>query len=295
MGADRIAGNDGPPRSYTASELERETGFDRRTIAYYVQEALLPKVGRRGPRTRYPKLARDRLLFIKKVREEEEAGGLGPVSLGDMREIFNRVPREVIADVADGREPLRLVAVAGVGGASRREEQHAGFERRRETLKRRLAARQARPSYEAMPAYDAMPGEFEERRVPLPNPASVRHSPAPPQESEECYAAPDPEGVMYSRVPPQESEERLGPSALSREPAGSVAGAAQEETELGEALAALQEVARRRRHHASARPIDTWFQIMISPDIALSVRGAGDDEAVLMEMVKQNLQRLITR
>ena len=40
--------------SYTARELEEETGFDRRTIAYYVQEGLLPRVGRRGPRTRYP-------------------------------------------------------------------------------------------------------------------------------------------------------------------------------------------------------------------------------------------------
>lgn len=286
MGADRIAGNDGPPRSYTASELERETGFDRRTIAYYVQEELLPKVGRRGPRTRYPKLARDRLLFIKKVREEEEAGGLGPVSLGDMREIFNRVPREVIADVADGREPLRLVAVAGAGVASRREEQPAGFERRRETLKRRLAARQARPSYEAMPAYDAMPGEVEERYAdPAPDQEGVMYCRAP---------LPNPESVGDSPVPSQESEERLGPSALSREPAASGAGAAQEEAELGEALAALQEIARRRRH-ASSRPIDTWFQIMISPDIALSVRGAGDEEAVLMEMVKQNLRRLITR
>ena len=277
MGADRIAGNDGPPRSYTASELERETGFDRRTIAYYVQEALLPKVGRRGPRTRYPKLARDRLLFIKKVREEEEAGGLGPVSLGDMREIFNRVPREVIADVADGREPLRLVAVAGVGGASRREEPPAGFERRRETLKRRLAARQVRPSYEAMP------GEVEERYA----------DPAPDQEGVYSRARlPNPMSVRHSPVPSQESEERLGPSALSREPAASVAGAAQEETELGEALAALQEVARRRRH-ASSRPIDTWFQIMISPDIALSVRGAGDDEAGLMERVRQGLRQLL--
>ena len=291
MSADRIAGNNGPPRSYTASELERETGFDRRTIAYYVQEALLPKVGRRGPRTRYPKLARDRLLFIKKVREEEEAGGLGPVSLSDMREIFNRVPLEVIADVADGREPLRMVAVAGVGEAHHREEQPAGFERRRETLKRRLAARQARHSYD-MPAYDAMPGN------------------AMPGEFEERYAdpAPDPEGVMYCRVPPQESEERLALSAFSvpertsagrspdspREPAASSAMAAQEETELGEALAELQEVARRRRQ-ASSRPIDTWFQITLSPDITLSVRGAGDEEAGLMERVRQSLQRLIFR
>ena len=289
MGADRITGNDGPPRSYTASELERETGFDRRTIAYYVQEELLPKVGRRGPRTRYPKLARDRLLFIKKVREEEEAGGVGPVSLSDMREIFNCVPLEVIADVADGREPLRIVALAGVGGASRRTEQPVGFERRRETLKRRLAARQARHSYD-MPAYD-MPGEVE----------------GP-------YADPDPEGVMYSRVPPQESEESLASSAFSAlerapascspdsprepasswEPAGSSAGAAQEETELGEALAELQEIARRRRQ-ASSRPIDTWSQITISPDITLSVRGAGDAEAGLMERVRRSLRRLIFR
>ena len=285
MSADRIAGNDGPPRSYTALELERETGFDRRTIAYYVQEALLPKVGRRGPRTRYPKLARDRLLFIKKVREEEEAGGVEPVSLSDMREIFNRVPLEVIADVADGREPLRIVALAGVGGAHHREEQPAGFERRRETLKRRLAARQARHSYD-MPG-NAMPGEFEE---PYADPA------------------PNPEGVMYCRVPPQESEERLALSAFSapertsagrsadspREPAASSAMAAQEETELGDALAELQEVAH-RRCQASSRPIDTWFQITISPDITLSVRGARDEDAGLMERVRQSLRRLIFR
>lgn len=283
MSADRIAGNNGPPRSYTASELECETGFDRRTIAYYVQEALLPKVGRRGPRTRYPKLARDRLLFIKKVREEEEAGGVGPVSLSDMREIFNRVPLEVIADVADGREPLRIVALAGVGGAHHRTEQPAGFERRRETLKRRLAARQARHSYD-MPG-NAMSGEFEE---PYADPA------------------PDPEGVMYCRVPPQESEECLALSA-SAEPECAPAGRSadsprdpapswetKEETELGDALAELQEVAR-RRCQASSRPIDTWFQITISPDITLSVRGAGDEDAGLMERVRQSLRRLIFR
>lgn len=283
MGTDQITGNDESPRSYTASELERETGFDRRTIAYYVQEELLPKVGRRGPRTRYPKLARDRLLFIKKVREEEKAGGLRPVSLRDMREIFNRVPLEVIADVADGREPLRIVVLAGAGAAYRWEEQPVGFEQRRETLKRRLAARQARRS-PAMPAsaYD-MPGEVE----------------GP-------YADPNPEGVMYCRPPLQESEERPASSA-SPEPEGAPAGSSpdsprepapsretEEETELGDALAELQEVARYRRQ-ASSRPIDTWFQITISPDITLSVRGAGDEEAGLMERVRQSLRQLIAR
>lgn len=90
------------PPSYTAQELEEETGFDRRTIAYYVQEGLLPRVGRRGPRTRYPRLVRDRLLFIRRVREAEEAGEVSAVSLSDMRTVFERVPPALIAKVADG-------------------------------------------------------------------------------------------------------------------------------------------------------------------------------------------------
>lgn len=89
--------------SYTVAELVEETGFDRRTIAYYVQEGLLPKVGRRGPRTRYPRLVRDRLLFIRSVREAEEAGSVGAVSLSELRGIFERLGPALIARVADGR------------------------------------------------------------------------------------------------------------------------------------------------------------------------------------------------
>ena len=94
-------------RSFTAEELERETGFDRRTIAYYVQEGLIPRVGRRGPRTRYPKLVRDRLLFIRRVREAEEAGEIGPVSLRQLRDLFEGVSSGLIERVAEGRFPVR--------------------------------------------------------------------------------------------------------------------------------------------------------------------------------------------
>ena len=62
------------PRTYTLDEIEERTGFDKRTIAYYVQEDVLPKVGRRGPRTRYPQLFLDRLLFIKRVRDLQDTG-----------------------------------------------------------------------------------------------------------------------------------------------------------------------------------------------------------------------------
>ena len=93
-------------RSFTTEELEQATGFDRRTIAYYVQMGLIPRVGRRGPRTRYPKLVMDRLLCIRRVREAEEAGEIEPVSLGAMRSTFDRVAAELIARVADGQTPV---------------------------------------------------------------------------------------------------------------------------------------------------------------------------------------------
>ncbi|MDE2878942.1 MerR family transcriptional regulator [Candidatus Palauibacter soopunensis] len=90
-------------RSYTARELEEETGFSRRTIAYYVQVGLLPRVGRRGPKTRYPKLVRDRLLFIRRVREAEGAGRVPATALREIGAVFEGSSPELITGVADGR------------------------------------------------------------------------------------------------------------------------------------------------------------------------------------------------
>ena len=106
-------------QGYTTAELQRETGFDRRTIAYYVHEGLLPKVGRRGSRTRYPKLVRDRLLFIRAVREAEQRGTVAPVSLRDLREIFQQAPPELISRVADGRTSVTPEVVAGTSPSFR--------------------------------------------------------------------------------------------------------------------------------------------------------------------------------
>ena len=92
-------------KSYTANELERESGFDRRTIAYYVQEGLLPKVGRRGRRTRYPQLFLDRLLLIRRVRAAEDEGVVSPVTLSDLGTFFAQVPAGLVAEVAAGRIP----------------------------------------------------------------------------------------------------------------------------------------------------------------------------------------------
>ena len=100
-------------RSYTARELEEETGFSRRTIAYYVQVGLLPRVGRRGPKTRYPKLVRDRLLFVRRVREAEGAGTVPATPLREIGAVFEGSSPELIAGVADGRIAVTADLLSG--------------------------------------------------------------------------------------------------------------------------------------------------------------------------------------
>ncbi len=99
------------PATYTLDEIEELTGFEKRTVSYYVQQKLLPKVGRRGAKTRYPRLFVDRLLFIKVIRERQDRGEIGSLTLSEIREILDRSPVETIADVVAGREPLDAVDV----------------------------------------------------------------------------------------------------------------------------------------------------------------------------------------
>lgn len=152
--------------SYTARELEEETGFDRRTIAYYVQEGLLPRVGRRGPRTRYPGLVRDRLLFIRRVREAEEAGEVSAVSLSDMRVVFERVSPGLIARVADGEIAVTPELVERASTAFRLPEM------RRAVMARRVMAREGRAEEPRLHAPVASPpppdAPVHEESVPAP-------------------------------------------------------------------------------------------------------------------------------
>ena len=101
---------------YTAEELERDTGFDRRTIAYYVQLGLLPRIGRRGRQSRYPETVRDRLLFMRRLRAAERAGEVEPIALRDLQRLFEDLAREVVTRVADGRVPVQDIVRGAAPG-----------------------------------------------------------------------------------------------------------------------------------------------------------------------------------
>ncbi len=82
------------PRVFTMRQLVKESHFDKRTIAYYVQEKLLPRVGRRGPRTRYSEEFLDRLMFIRRIRDLQDSGRLRAVTLSEIREVMQRLSME---------------------------------------------------------------------------------------------------------------------------------------------------------------------------------------------------------
>lgn len=253
--------------SYTARELERESGFDRRTIAYYVQEGLLPKVGRRGPRTRYPQLFLDRLLFIRRVRNAEEEGTVPPLSLRDLRDAFERIPASIIARVAAEtiavtpelvsspttafRLPRMVVrdAVEGPSGPAAH-------------LRRRASARLER---------------MESSLLEMEEPAAME-APAFPMEMEpgdaDVAAAPVPrlEGPYDSVREEDEYDARF----------------------LARLLAEAERIGGRRRG-TSRRPVENWSRTRVSPNIEIAVRGLAAEERSLMDSVRRVMRRLIER
>lgn len=254
--------------SYTAAELQRETGFDRRTIAYYVHEGLLPKVGRRGSRTRYPKLIRDRLLFVRAVREAEQRGTVAPVSLRDLREIFEQAPAALISAVADGRTSVTPEVVTGISPSFR-------------SLARRRAAIEDRwgPVREDRDRADS-PRRLADSNVHKPgkddselSEAPYRRDTHPEDEGNRRATDGDASASSYRR-------ERVEDSELSPQ------------SELGELLSALQEIAKGHSNPSSA--MDRWLQAEVSPDITLSVRGLNDGAAPLLEQAVHCLRRLMS-
>ena len=254
-------------QGYTTAELQRETGFDRRTIAYYVHEGLLPKVGRRGSRTRYPKLVRDRLLFVRAVREAEQRGTVAPVSLRDLREIFEQAPPELISRVADGRTSVTPEVVAGTSPSFR------PLARRRSAIEDRWGpVREDRTRF-GSPRRLADSSFHEPRQADLESPEAHDCPDSGPEDLGNRRATVDDgSDVSYQR-------KQVGDSELSRE------------SELGELLATLQESADHRGHPSPA--MDRWLQMQVSPEITLSVRGITDEAAPLLERAVHCLRRLM--
>lgn len=94
--------------THSIEDLEKLTGFDRRKIAYYRQKELLPKIGRLGPKTRYPSQFLYRLLFIKRLQDMRDEGLAPDLTLDEIRGLLETIDEQTIKRVALNEEDLKV-------------------------------------------------------------------------------------------------------------------------------------------------------------------------------------------
>jgi DNA-binding transcriptional MerR regulator len=276
-------------KTYSIDEIEEQSGFDRRTIAYYVQQGLLPKVGRRGPRTRYSQLFLNRLQFIKKIRGLQDQGAMGTMTLADFRDLFRSVPEETIAGVIEGREPVPTIG------------QESGFEAPAMASpleRRRLIARKIE-NLRSTAVDEGLAAPLASQGMPM-DPAQEASAEAEVEETfaERSYKAlPDEPVEAAARETPSGEHHRLTLDALEREPDAPVpdrmiAPPPATEDELRDALARLNAVVR-RQPRAYLRTTETWTRARVTEELSLSARGLDDRHLPLLERVAQILRRLM--
>ncbi len=273
-------------RSYSVAELSRHTGFDRRTIVYYIQQGLIERPGRRGPNTRYPAETLARLQFIRGVKELQQRGELMNVTLADMR-------RAILAQDAAGLqglldrdlpvaevEPLLAVALVPAASASAVA----------------TAPPPASPPPEPAPANGetapgakpADPPPRERRAFGLAD-ANVRQRFAP---GGPRPAAPEASPADLSPPPaPVAPPRAAAPSPSTPVPARSPADAG--DTDLGSLLRELEIRPAMSGRRLLPGAAEQWTEIPITSRVYLSVRGLSAEDAPLADATARALKRLL--
>lgn len=262
-------------RSYSIAELERATGFDRRTIVYYMQSGLVPRPGRRGPKTRYPGEAMVRLRFLRGVKDLQERGELLNFTLADVRQALEQTGIARIAELVEQQMPVSDIApllTAPVASPERTPESAA-------------------PPVVAAPAADPVAGTpeparapaapFRERRAFGLADANVRQRFAPAPSALGTAAPAD------GALPPTTGEPMPPTGApLATSPVPDLA-------ELSRLLRELELRPAMSGRRLAPGAAEQWTEIPITSRIYLSVRGLGAEDAALADSVARALKRVL--
>ena len=274
--------------TYTLDEIVERTGFDKRTTSYYVQKGLLPKVGRRGPKTRYPQVFLDRLMFIKMIREQQDRGEIGNLTLANIRDLLDQVRPETIADMVNGRDSLRKIDALSAA--------------------KEMAppANTADTSDQPTRSDQQFVDEFSDVIEVLINDMWVDSGPA------EADGEPPSPPVQQAEAPPAE------PEVVEEEPAeppadnspkhneydGAMAAGGtddakprdgfpkfDEDDRLGWALANLQRAVDTPRRNRGTT--ESWHRARITPELTISARNLRDHDAHRLDAVARMLKQLL--
>lgn len=266
-------------RSYSLGELVEATGFDRRTIVYYIQSGLIPKVGRRGPHTRYPEECLTRLRFIKGVKQLQAEGRLLTATLAEMRRALTARDAAEIGDLLDRHLPAEEVAALFTADSPAPPDARA-------------------PTTEPVAAFAA----------PTPKPADPARGPAGERRSygladagirkrlgtDRPSAPPSPE-VQHEDTHPGLPVLDLATYQL---PGATPLPASEGETsgdepDLGELLRELELRPTLNPRRSPPGAPEQWTEIPITSRIYLSVRGLAEADAPLAEAVTRLLKRAL--
>jgi hypothetical protein len=229
---------------------------------------VLPKIGRRGPRTRYPQLFLDRLLFIKRQREREEAGELeGTMTLAEIRELFGREEEATIAATvrqeAPEPSPDEALEIAPDAEVPYMADEGSPV----------MEMRYRMPS--------AGMSSFVQRAKRMMRGSSERKS--EPEERREM-------DFLGAAPPPREEE-----IALDEETAGStVIGQEPVEDQIARLLAQLDDTAG-SRPGLPHRGSEHWTRSSVTPNLTVSARNLDQDDAHLLERLADLLRGLLHR
>lgn len=295
------------PRSHALSELVDQTGFDRRTIVYYIQAGLLPKVGRRGPHTRYPEECLSRLLFIKGVRELQASGQLLSASLAEIGRALSALDAQGIRELLDRGLPSaeieRLFAQPAVAEAATESPAPVTTSSLTpSTMAPSAMATSASPSEPAPPpvppAPNPQPGgdrrsygladasirqRFGTERTPVA-PAAALHEDTHPR----LPVLKIPEGPALAQAAPTATA-TLSPSTVSK-PADAIPD---EHADLGHLLRELELRPTLNPKRSPPGAPEQWTEIPITSRVYLSVRGLPEEDAAIAEAMARLLKRAL--
>ncbi len=268
-------------RSHSLAELVAATGFDRRTIVYYIQSGLLPKVGRRGPHTRYPADCMQRLLFIQGVKTLQAEGKLLTATLAEIRRALGALDSAGIGDLLSRGLPVDALTVLFA------------------ELPEPVQAAPVAPSTPEFPAAAAPSTTVEPSRAPAGErrsyglaDAGIRkrfsgeRPPAPAPTPPEAHHDETHPGLPVLAAPPIMAT--MTPAAL-----GTGVEAAAADPELGELLRELEVRPTLNARRSPPGAPEQWTEIPITSRVYLSVRGLAEDDVPLAEAVARLLKRAL--
>lgn len=290
-------------RSHALSELVDLTGFDRRTIVYYIQSGLLPKVGRRGPHTRYPEECLSRLLFIKGVRELQASGQLLTATLAEISRALSALDAQGIRDVLDRGLPSteieRLFAAAPAAGSV--TPGHSVV------VQGDTEGSTAGPAVQSDVAAATGPtaaqvGAGGDRRSYGLADASIRQRfggerpSSPPAPAAPLHEDTHPRLPALQSAPsgtPLDPVSGEGAAANRASPTTPTAASGEDHAELGQLLRELELRPTLNPKRSPPGAPEQWTEIPITSRVYLSVRGLPEEDTVIAESLARLLKRAL--